>query len=70
MLINADDKLYEECEVARHSSHTMDFRPMFDIYEKNSCDLKNIKLCSDLSNFKFIDYHLDETVRLMWLFEI
>jgi hypothetical protein len=62
MLISADDRQYEECELARHSCDTMDFKAMFDVYEKNACDLKNIKLCSDLSNFKFIDYHLDENV--------
>lgn len=58
LLINSDDQAYSPVENMRRGETEMNFKGIYDL----NCDLKNMKLCSDLSNFKFIDYHLDESV--------
>lgn len=61
MLINADDQQYmPPIETKRNNDSSMNFKSMFDSYTSSSADLRNLKLCPDLSSFKFIDYHLDE----------
>ena len=58
LLINSDDQAYSATENVRRGDCEMNFKGICDL----NCDLKNLKLCNDLSNFKFIDYHLDENV--------
>lgn len=58
MLINADEKQYEKSRSI--SEEMVDFKGLYDSYISSSCDLRNTRLCSDLSSFKFIDYHPEE----------
>lgn len=71
MLINSDDQQYMEPELCRNSNpdHELNLKGLIDTYTSNSLDLKNLKLCADLSSFKFIDYHLDENSDMSKLVE-
>lgn len=70
MLMNSDDQQYmPPIENNRNNESSMNFKIMNDCYTQNSNDLRNIKLCADLSGFKFIDYHLDENSDMSKLVE-
>lgn len=62
MMINADDKQYSESSERPRDfdSEICDFKGIVDSYVNCSADLKGMKLCADLSTFKFIDYQNDE----------
>lgn len=67
MLINSDDQPY--VEAPRDCQTEGNFKSLCDAYTSSSIDLRNLKLCADLSNFKFIDYHLDENADMSKLVE-
>ena len=62
MLINADDQKYSPEDNFNCNDSEINFKGIVDLFKLSCIELKNLELCSDLSSFKFIDYHLDENV--------
>ena len=62
MLINADDQKYSFEDNFNCNNSEINFKSIVNLFKLSYIELKNLELCSDLSNFKFIDYHLDENV--------
>ena len=70
MLINADDKLFDNKENFRHAGGIeLSQKDMVDFYKAKSIECKNLKLCSDdLRSFRFIGWNLetnDEITKLV-----
>ena len=71
MLINSDDHQYDipDLEKVRNNLSEFNFKSMADSYASVSGELRNLKLCADLSTFSFINYNDDENVRNSASFE-
>jgi len=69
MLINADDQKYSFEDNFNCNNSEINFKSIVNLFKLSYIELKNLELCSDLSNFKFIDYHLDENDELSKLVE-
>lgn len=65
MLINSDDHQYDipELEHVRNNTNEFNFKSMVDCYSSVPGELRNLKLCADLSSFSFINFNDDENVR-------
>ena len=63
ILINKDDKIDPmNREYEPNTGVEINIKEICDFYKSKSIDLKNLKLCSDLSSFKFIGWNSDNNV--------
>ena len=60
ILINKDDRVDPNTPEYEHEGGIeVNMKEVCDFYKAKSIDLRNLKLCSDLSNFKFIGWNVD-----------
>jgi hypothetical protein len=60
LLINKDDYIDPEHRQYEYTEPVeINMKEVYDFYKSKSIDLKSFKICSDLSNFKFIGWNAD-----------
>jgi hypothetical protein len=69
ILINKDDRVDPNETEYEHAGIEVNMKEVCDFYKAKSIDLRNLKLCSDLSNFKFIGWNADNNnVKILYNF--
>jgi hypothetical protein len=59
ILIDKEDRVDPNESQYEHTGNEVNLKEVHDFYKAKSIDLKSLKLCSDLSNFKFIGWNAD-----------
>jgi hypothetical protein len=62
ILIDKEDRVDPREVTHTHSGAEFSMKEVCDHYKAKALDLRNLRLCGDLSNFKFIGWNADNNV--------
>lgn len=63
ILINKDDKINTvRTNIIENEDIELNMKEFYNFYRTKGIDLRNLKLCSELSNFRFIGWNLETEV--------